>query len=89
MNDARTCGLGGGVVGIDAAANKGNLAAEVNIVHAMARAGGNHVAAIQAIGTDHSDEHLGTFHHALHSVSIIGGGDGDVPVRIEFIAQRG
>ena len=89
MNDARTRGLGGGVVGIDAAANKGNLTAEVNIVHAMARAGGNDVAAIQAVGADHGDKHLGTFHHALHSGGIIGGGDGDVPVRIEFIAQRG
>ena len=55
VNDARTRGLGSGVVGVDAAANKGNLAAKVNVIYAMARASGNDVAAIQAIGADHGD----------------------------------
>ena len=55
VNDARTRGLGSGVVRIDAPANKGNLTAEVNIIYAMARTGGNDVAAIQAVGTHHGD----------------------------------
>ena len=75
------------MVGVDATADEGDLAAQVYIIHAVLRAGSNDIIAVQGIRTDNGDNHPCSLHHSLNCSRVLGGGDGDVPVRVKLIAE--